>query len=56
MKKRLKRFLLSLSIGLVVVVSGFYLLGLTFHQEIHRDITIHASAERVWQILTDFAR
>ena len=56
MKKRLKRFLLLLSIGMVVVVSGLYLLGLTFQQEIQRDITIHAPAERVWQILIDFAR
>jgi len=52
MKKGWKRFLLLLSLGMVVVVGGLYLLGLTFHQEIHDDITIHASDERVWQILT----
>ncbi len=55
MKKGWKRFLLLLSLGMVVVVGGLYLLGLTFHQEIHDDIMIHASDERVWQILTDYS-
>ena len=42
-------------IGIVVIVVGLYLFGLTRTSEIRTEIEIAAPPEEVWRVLTDFA-